>query len=107
MVFTEVAMERIEACEGFEVLQARGAARWAVYEDPRAMRGACDDCAAPLRGHYRLVVDFRGSSRRVCVRHPKPVVPRVTGIDIEGMERPRPGSWGDQRLQELLARGAA
>src|SRR5688572_9931897 len=99
-------MERIEACEGFEVLQAYGATRWAVYRDSRSIR--CDKCGEYIRGVYRFEVTRGGSSRFVCTSHPNlVVVPRVVGLEVEGIPAPRAGSYGARRLEALAARGAA
>jgi hypothetical protein len=104
-------MERIEACEGFEVLQARGkGSRWAVYRDARECE--CDACGAKVTT-YRIehaagVDGHLFYSRIVCPTHVVGVtVPRVIGADIEGVPAPRPGSPGALRMADLASRGAA
>ncbi len=96
-------MERVDQCEGYDVLQARGAARWAVYRGARGM-GACDECGSPLDGPFRLEVQPSSAVTRrcVCVHHPIGVtVPRVVGTDIEGVPAPRPGSYGAMRIDAI------
>ena len=102
--------ERIDQCEGFDVLAARGkGSRWSVHRGNRSL-GACPICGAGVgHGTYRAEYDHATKETRfVCVSHPVGVsVPRVVGTDIEGIPAPVPGSWGAYRMDELAARGVA
>lgn len=98
--------ERIDQCEGFDVLAARmKGSRWAIYRGTASL-GACDACGAPVGiGEYRSEYDYGfGDTYRYCTHHPiVVVVSRVRGIDIEGVPRPPAGSPGEARLRALAA----
>lgn len=99
----------VRACEGFELLRARGATRWSVRRAKLSL-GPCDypgcgvDLIAPAEVRFEVFggegdLYVNATTRIVCASHPVDfVVP-----DPLALRSARPGSPGERRWNQALA----